>query len=102
MAVAGCGRCIVEPGGFGKPTKTSCNRIRFLAQSGRVMKPTFLRVEICVLLLGLAVGLPTASAETNSIDEARFLSNIRPLTFQGRRSGEGYFSPDGRTLIFQS
>jgi len=66
------------------------------------MKPTFLRVEICVLFLGLAVGLPTGSAETNSPGEARFLSNIRPLTFQGRRSGEGYFSPDGRSLIFQS
>ena len=30
------------------------------------------------------------------------LSNIRQFTFAGRRSGEGYFSPDGRKFIFQS
>lgn len=34
--------------------------------------------------------------------EARFLSNIRQLTFEGRRSGEGYFSSDGKALVFQS
>ena len=35
-------------------------------------------------------------------DEAALLSNIRQLTFEGNRSGEGYFSPDGKSLIFQS
>jgi Tol biopolymer transport system component len=40
------------------------------------------------------------AAETNQ--ESRFLSNTRQLTFEGRRSGEGYFSPDGRALVFQS
>jgi Tol biopolymer transport system component len=35
-------------------------------------------------------------------DEATFLSQTRQLTFEGRRSGEGYFSPDGKMLIFQS
>ena len=30
------------------------------------------------------------------------LSNIRQVTFDGRRAGEGYFSADGRRLIFQS
>ena len=35
-------------------------------------------------------------------DEARFLSNTRQLIFEGRRSGEAYFSPDGKALIFQS
>ena len=34
--------------------------------------------------------------------EAHFLSNVRQLTFEGKRSGEGYFSPDGKALIFQS
>ncbi|HWM25220.1 MAG TPA: M20/M25/M40 family metallo-hydrolase [Chthoniobacterales bacterium] len=42
-----------------------------------------------------------AGAEENK-DEARFLSNVRQLVFEGRRSGEGYFSPDGKALIFQS
>jgi len=34
--------------------------------------------------------------------ESQFLSEIRQLIFDGKRSGEGYFSPDGRSLIFQS
>jgi len=35
-------------------------------------------------------------------DEARLLSSSRQLTFEGRRAGEGYFSPDGTQLVFQS
>src|SRR5436309_10262984 len=66
------------------------------------MKATILNVEICVWLLGLAVGLAAQPARTHSLGEARFLSNIRQLTFEGRRSGEGYFSPEGKFLIFQS
>ncbi|MEK7699169.1 MAG: hypothetical protein AAB332_02080, partial [Planctomycetota bacterium] len=34
--------------------------------------------------------------------EGQFLSNIRQLTLQGKSAGEGYFSPDGKWLIFQS
>src|SRR5688572_4389637 len=34
--------------------------------------------------------------------EATFVSGARQLTFEGKRSGEGYFSPDGKSLIFQS
>jgi Tol biopolymer transport system component len=35
-------------------------------------------------------------------DESNFLTNIRQLTFEGKRSGEGYFSADGKKMIFQS
>ena len=34
--------------------------------------------------------------------EAQLVRNTRQLTFAGRRAGEGYFSPDGSQLIFQS
>src|SRR4051794_1934127 len=34
--------------------------------------------------------------------ENQFLSNPRQLVFEGKRSGEGYFSADGKKLIFQS
>ena len=34
--------------------------------------------------------------------EAQFLSRVRQLTLEGRRSGEGYYSPDGKNIIFQS
>jgi Tol biopolymer transport system component len=34
--------------------------------------------------------------------ERVLLSNVRQLIFEGRRSGEGYFSADGTRMIFQS
>jgi Tol biopolymer transport system component len=34
--------------------------------------------------------------------ERDFLTRIRRLTVEGRRAGEGYWSPDGRYLVFQS
>jgi Tol biopolymer transport system component len=34
--------------------------------------------------------------------EARFVSNVRQLVFEGKRSGEGYFSSDGKAMVFQS
>ena len=40
--------------------------------------------------------------DTNSAEESQFLSNIRQLTYDGKRAGEGYFSEDGNALIFQS
>jgi Tol biopolymer transport system component len=35
-------------------------------------------------------------------DESVLLSRVRQLTFDGRRAGEGYFSPDGRYMTLQS
>lgn len=34
--------------------------------------------------------------------QAELLSDIRQLTFEGARAGEGYFSADGKQLVFQS
>jgi Tol biopolymer transport system component len=51
----------------------------------------------------LAATLPShgaAAGETSG--RAPLLSQVRQLTFVGRRAGEGYFSRDGRKLIFQS
>jgi Tol biopolymer transport system component len=42
------------------------------------------------------------AAESKAPDESQFLSNVRQLTYEGRRSGEGYFSTDGKQLVFQS
>jgi len=50
--------------------------------------------------MSCVAGSPAAG--TNSLAETQFLSNPRQLIFEGRRSGEGYFSPDGKALIFQS
>lgn len=58
------------------------------------------------LLLAAAVVPSVAAAPPEAIDdaqlEARFLSRVRQLTFEGRRAGEGYFTPDGSRLVFQS
>lgn len=43
-----------------------------------------------------------AHAQETAPGEAQFLTNTRQLTFEGKRSGEGYFSPDGHALLFQS
>jgi Tol biopolymer transport system component len=34
--------------------------------------------------------------------ERTFLSRVRRLTVEGKRAGEGYWSPDGKRLVFQS
>ena len=34
--------------------------------------------------------------------ERNFLNRIRRLTVEGKRAGEGYWSPDGKRLVFQS
>ena len=44
----------------------------------------------------------SAVAADEPAQEARFITNPRQLILEGRRSGEGYFSPDGKQLIFQS
>lgn len=35
-------------------------------------------------------------------EERTFLSRVRRLTVEGKRAGEGYWSPDGKRLVFQS
>jgi Tol biopolymer transport system component len=44
----------------------------------------------------------TLTAQTTSPVESDYLSGIRQLTFEGKRAGEGYFSADGKKMIFQS
>lgn len=55
-------------------------------------------------IFALSLVTTSALAQTNAdpAQEARFLSNVRQLTFEGARSGEGYFSKDGKKIIFQS
>src|SRR6476620_4621272 len=67
------------------------------------------RVGVTTLLLVLgSVGAslqtrpPTSSSGTAENRESEFLSRIRRLTVEGRRAGEGYWSRDGKKLVFQS
>jgi TolB protein len=52
-----------------------------------------------VLIASLALAAEPASWEKA---ESAHLKNIRQLTFDFARAGEGYFSPDGKTIIFQA
>ena len=45
---------------------------------------------------------PLASQEAAPLQERDFLTRIRRLTVEGRRAGEGYWSPDGKRIVFQS
>ena len=40
--------------------------------------------------------------ESLANNQDMLLSRVRQLTFEGRRSGEGYYSADGSKLIFQN
>jgi YVTN family beta-propeller protein len=44
----------------------------------------------------------TVAEEAPPYKETDFLSRVRRLTVEGRRAGEGYWSPDGQRLVFQS
>jgi Tol biopolymer transport system component len=42
------------------------------------------------------------SAAQQPQGESTFLTRARRLTVEGRRAGEGYWAPDGKSLVFQS
>lgn len=59
----------------------------------------------------LARALPAAALTTVAVlasqaqspyHERDFLTRVQRLTVEGKRAGEGYWSPDGRRLVFQS
>jgi Tol biopolymer transport system component len=59
-----------------------------------------------VLLIVAVVGLASVAAQSSPpappSQERELLSRVRRLTLEGRRAGEGYWSADGRQLVFQS
>lgn len=44
----------------------------------------------------------TPVATQSGPSERDYLSRVRRLTVEGKRAGEGYWSPDGKRLVFQS
>src|SRR5688572_2313964 len=61
-------------------------------------------LRICVIAALLA-GMDVAAARQPAAPQSQerdFLTRIRRLTVEGRRAGEGYWSPDGKRLVFQS
>ena len=58
--------------------------------------------KAALFIFVVVVALFPGKAADEAGQEERFITNTRQLIFEGRRSGEGYFSPDGSKLIFQS
>ncbi len=65
------------------------------------MKPVQVVAAVAIFSLSQlsAVALQDGGA---SYQERDFLTRVRRLTVEGKRAGEGYWSPDGKRLVFQS
>ena len=59
-------------------------------------------LALCAFLLAVAPLAAQQPSPPAAPGERDFLSRIRRITLEGRRAGEGYWSPDGRRLVFQS
>ncbi|MCI0451619.1 MAG: M28 family peptidase [Candidatus Latescibacteria bacterium] len=55
-------------------------------------------VPFAIFVAAVSVALATG----DSPSESTYLSRVRQLTFEGKRAGEGYFSPDGKRFVFQA
>src|SRR2546430_3616795 len=55
-------------------------------------------MTIARMLAGVLILLQAAPP----YQERDFLTRVRRLTIEGKRAGEGYWSPDGKRLVFQS
>jgi TolB protein len=66
------------------------------------------RAAVCALLVGLPQcaladdGASSAGDAAKESIESKYLKNVRQITFDFAKAGEGYFSPDGRSIIFQA
>ncbi len=95
--------------------KTSAQRARIMSLSpGRHLgckKPATLgrrpwpALLSAMLILSVSADLaaePASGQAEASEQERQCLSNIRQVTFGLPRAGEGYFSPDGKTIVYQA
>lgn len=57
--------------------------------------------RLCLLLAAFTSALTPVVAQ-DTAKETQFLTNTRQLIYEGRRSGESYFSADGKFMVFQS
>ena len=79
---------------------------RTITTMGHTMAVSILLIT-SALALSVHVTQHTDAAENTDENfspelEQRLIRNSRQLTFEGRRAGEGYFSQDGKQLVFQS
>jgi TolB protein len=59
-------------------------------------------LRLAAATLFAATCLPVLADDGPPSIESKYLSNLRQVTHDFVRAGEGYFSPDGRTIIYQA
>src|SRR6185436_378967 len=64
--------------------------------------PNWLSALTVAGVLAAPIVIGAFQTEPSGYQERDFLSRVRRLTVEGRRAGEGYWSPDGKRLVFQS
>ena len=67
----------------------------------KTLRPTLTGAILAASVLAAASPQNTEPGD-KGYRESDFLTRVRRLTVEGKRSGEGYWSPDGRQLVFQS
>ena len=75
------------------------------SQSLLDVMPMMLRYAAACLLFNLPcllLGQNPDDLPAQTENESEWLSDVRQITFEGRRAGEGYFSADGSKMVFQS
>jgi Tol biopolymer transport system component len=68
----------------------------------RRLTPPLALTGLTIIVSAVVGALATAVHAQGPFQEKDFLTRIRRLTVEGRRAGEGYWSKDGRKLVFQS
>ena len=68
----------------------------------RLEKAFFSALSVLSVALVLFSVSSISGATQSASEERQYLSRIRRLTVEGKRAGEGYWSPDGKKLVFQS
>lgn len=66
------------------------------------MRFRFLALACATLVLSAGSFAALEQQSATGATERNFLSRVRRLTIEGKRAGEGYWSPDGKRLVFQS
>ena len=66
------------------------------------MKHMLLKGLFVITVITICLNGDITKSNGDETGEGQFLKNIRQLTCEGKSAGEGYFSPDGKFLIFQS
>jgi Tol biopolymer transport system component len=80
----------------------SAHRFSIAPFLGSVGQSALMNLHHALVLTAMALPSTGLAAESGAAAETLFLSHTRQLIYEGRRSGEGYFSPDGKSLAFQS